>query len=260
MNKKVSTRVFAAGFLVILVLAVIFPEAGAVGGTLHPEVTIQLAVMLIFLVQGIQLPTENLMADILNWKLHLFIQTFGYVLIPALVMFLDTIGVLIMGPQLRLGFLFLAILPSTFTTAIIFTGLSGGNLGGALFDTVLSNVLAVILVPLLTALLITVGDVQEIPLGPQFLKIALLVLVPLAVGKILRPGLKNMAAKRRMMLMQLNAGLVYFIFYAVSCDSINSGVWAQGGLHFALTVLGYSLFLLILVKGFFMVWGPLMPA
>ena len=249
MSKKVSTRGFAAGFLVILVVAMIFPEAGAAGGTLHPEVTIQLAVMLMFLIQGLQLPTENLRAEILNWKLHLFIQTFGYVLMPAMVIFLDMIGVLMMSQQLRLGFIFLAVLPSTFATAIIFTGLSGGNMGGALFNTILSNVLAVILVPLLTALLITVGDVQNIPLVPQFLKIAMLVLAPLAVGQILRPHLKNFASKRKMLFLRLNAGLVYFIFYAVSCDSIKSGVWEQGGLSFALTVMGYSLLLLLLVKG-----------
>ena len=46
------------------------------------------------------------------------------------------------------GFLFLAILPTTISTAIVYTSVSGGDSVAATFNATLSNLLGIIAVPL----------------------------------------------------------------------------------------------------------------
>ncbi len=256
-KKKVSTKGFAVGFLVVLLAAWLFPEPGATGGALHSEVTIRLAVMLIFVIQGIRLPSENFKTDLLNWRLHLFVQVFGYCFIPLMVILLDALLGDFLHPDLRLGFLYLAVLPSTISTAIIFSGLAGGNMAGAIFNTALSNVLGVFLVPVWCLVLLASSVAALPPIGPLFLNIAILLVLPLIFGQALRPWLKHRADRHKKLVVRMNAGLVYFIFYAVSCNSILDGPWRDGGIELASTAIGLSLILLFLVKAIAWMGGGL---
>ncbi len=63
-------------------LASLFPVSGAAAGQLSMVATA--AVMLLFFLHGIKLPRENLMAALVNWRLHLFILGTTYVLFPLL--------------------------------------------------------------------------------------------------------------------------------------------------------------------------------
>ena len=116
---------FTIGLLGALAMAWYWPAGGEPDGPLKPEITTKAAVALIFLLQGLNLPLGQLRQGLGDWRLHLFIQIFSFVLFP-----LATLGLVVSGMipvPWAPGFLFLAILPTTISTAIVYTSASGGD-------------------------------------------------------------------------------------------------------------------------------------
>ena len=75
------------GFILALVcsvgLAFLFPSPGAKGGWIHPDLLNNAGIALIFFLQGSAMPVERMKSGVGNWRLHLIIQSFTFVLFPA---------------------------------------------------------------------------------------------------------------------------------------------------------------------------------
>ena len=140
------------------------------------------------------------------------------------------------------------MLPTTVSTAIVFTAVAGGNTGGAVFNATLSNLLGIALTPLWTRWLMQAGG-RSLPLGPVILDIALLLLVPLAAGQALRPWLGRWADARRARLAAVNSGIVLFIVYAAFAGSVRAGVWERYGASTILLAVAGVLLLFGVVMG-----------
>ena len=151
-------------------------------------------------------------------------------------------------PDLRIGFLFLAILPTTISTAVLFSSLAGGNVGGAIFNTSLSNILGVFIVPIWSAWLLSSATGQSIPVGPLLAKIAMLILLPMIVGQILRPIFKNPAQAHKKAIGRFNMGMIFYMLYVAFCGSVKSGVWQEQGLSIVVTAIVFSIILLLIAK------------
>jgi sodium/bile acid cotransporter 7 len=65
---------FLLGMVLATVLAWVFPEPGASGGWMHPELITKAGVALIFFLHGLVLSFHALRAGALNWRLHLVVQ------------------------------------------------------------------------------------------------------------------------------------------------------------------------------------------
>ena len=246
---KLPINGFLLGLIVSIGAAWIFPDIGAHGGILKSEITTKLGVLAIFFFQGVLLPTEKLKNDILEWKLHLFVQIFNFIVIPLLAFLLVNLFAEYIEPELRIGFLFLSILPTTISTAVLFSSLAGGNVGGAIFNTSLSNILGVFIVPTWSAWLLSSAIGQSIPLGPLLAKIAILILLPMIVGQTLRPVLKDLAQSHKKGIGRFNMGMIFYMLYVAFCDSIKSGVWKEQGLSIVISSLIISAILLMIAKG-----------
>lgn len=237
-RKKIPLNAYLIGVVSALILAALFPEAGARGGVLKTEIFTKVAVVVIFLNQGLVLPTEALKSGLLQWKFHLAAQLFIFLLFPlaaglALLPFLPALG-----PDLWLGYLYLAILPTTITTAVVYTGKAGGSSGTALFTTALSNIAGIFIVPMvmISATRQVFGEALqgEYALLPTLVKITGLILVPLLAGQIFRPFLKHWAERHKGPLRNINVWLVYFIVFAAFADSFYQDAWAGFGPVFLL--------------------------
>lgn len=225
---------FVVGILAGLALAWIWPEGGAKGGLLQTEWTAKVAVAAIFFVQGLVLPAEKLRAGLAHWRFHAFCLATGYLAIPAGV--LGMLGALGLWPEaerllpedLRTGFLFFAVLPTTITSAVIYTAQARGHVEAAVFTTAFSNVAGIFVVP---AVLIPAAGLAANGGGENSLRllgnIALLLLAPMAGGQALRWGVRAWAEARGKALRQVNQYLVYFILYAAFADSFARNVWAE---------------------------------
>lgn len=215
---------FVLSLPTVVLLAWAIPAVGANGGPLHPEVSTRWGVAAIFLAQGLTLPVAALRKGAGKWKLHLLVQAFTFLIFPLLGIGLDWAVGRHLPPDLRLGFLFLCVLPSTVSTSVVLTGLAGGNTVGAIFNAALSNVLGVFVTPLWVAWLMKKGG-QAQPMGQVLRDIVLLLLLPLGLGQLLRLGVSAWADRWKKALGNACSGLILFLVFAAFSNSFQQGLW-----------------------------------
>jgi sodium/bile acid cotransporter 7 len=248
---------FTIGLLGALAMAWYWPAGGEPDGPLKPEITTKAAVALIFLLQGLNLPLGQLRQGLGDWRLHLFIQIFSFVLFP-----LATLGLVVSGMipvPWAPGFLFLAILPTTISTAIVYTSASGGDSVSATFNATLSNLLAILAVPLWCAFFvfpmegIAMSETSSDSFFSEFLaKLLGLIVTPLCVGLGFRRILGNEdSARRKRSFRNLSYSGVLFIAYAGFCQGFLGSGQDSGAIWWEALV--WAAILLALAKCF--TWG-----
>ena len=226
MKNFLARNWFILSLPLAIALAWLVPEAGATGGWLRSEFTTKLGVALIFLFQGLTLPSSALKQGASQWRLHLLVQTFTFLLFPLIGMALDAFVGRHLPPDLRLGFLFLCVLPSTVSMSVVLTGIAGGNMVGAIFNAALSNIIGVFITPVWVAWLMKSGG-QSQPLGGVVKEIVLLLLVPLAIGQVIRVFATSWADKNKKRLGNAASGLILFLVFSAFCNSVKAQFWAQ---------------------------------
>lgn len=250
----ITANAFVAWIFGLVVLAWAFPELGGADSVIPVALLGKIGVFLIFFNQGVQLPGEALRKGLLEWRLHLLVQLSTFVLFPVLA------GAALWGassvfdqPDLRLGFFYLAFLPTTVTSAVALTSVADGNVAGALFNCTLSSLIGVFLVPFLCVTFLGAGGGDgQVPLSGLLLSIAVTILLPTVLGQILRPVLKDLFARHRTLLRRFNNGVILYIVWGAFCQSFLREVWSRvSAFDLALTV-AFVLTLLVLVSG--VVW------
>ena len=211
-------------------VAWLVPGLGAKDGPLHPAVTTKLAVAAIFFFQGLLLPLEAIRSGLAAWRLHLLTQASIFALAPAMAWLLTLLAAPWLTPDLRMGFLFLGVLPTTVATAAALTAQAGGNVAGALFNTCLANIAGIVLVPV-GVTFFSPNGAGPLPLLPLIESIALQLLLPLLLGQALRPLLGKTAERQRKWIARVNSGLILFMLFTALCQAVQDRVWLAGGLQ-----------------------------
>jgi sodium/bile acid cotransporter 7 len=237
---------FMLGMPLAVGLAWLFPDAGAKGGWMHTEYTTKFAVAFVFFAQGLTLPAKALRDGASQWRLHCGVQGFGFIVFPL-------VGSRL-APDLRLGFLFLCVLPSTIVMSVALTTLAGGNVAAAIFNAVLSNVLGVIVTPAWVAWLMqTSGETHGF--GAVVKEVSLLLLLPLVVGQLARQtGLKKWADIHRKRLSNFSNFIILVIVFAAFCNSVKADLWSTHGWGTFVTAgLGVVVLLVLGLSGAYLV-------
>jgi sodium/bile acid cotransporter 7 len=234
---------FLLGMVVATLLAWLWPEPGAKGGALHPELANKLGVALIFLLHGLLLSFAALRAGTMLWRLHLVVQLSTFLLCPL-------IGLLTLGllgdrfdPSLRLGVFYLCALPSTVSSSVAMTAAARGNVPAAVFNATLSSVLGVFLTPLWVGVVMGASG-ASLPLGRVILDLALWLLLPLALGQLLRPLLGTWATRHKKRINVVDRATILLLVYTSFCDSVKSGVWLGSGVGSLLATFAFSALML----------------
>ena len=222
---------------------------------MHPELLNNAGVALILFVQGLAMAVERMKADASNWRLHLIVQSFTFLLFPIVGLAFHKMTRVVWPSEpsaLRDGFLYLCVLPSTVSTSVVLTTVARGNTPGAIFNAALSNILGVVLTPLLVRLLMQASG-QVGSFGPLLLKINLLTLVPFAVGMGIRPLVRKWVDANGRRLNILSNGIILFIVYTAFCDSVEGRIWEHYGIGLTVKVLAGVIALFTTVSLF--VWA-----
>jgi len=245
---KVKFDGFLAALFAAVVLASFYPQLGAKGGVLHPEITNKLGVALIFFLHGIGLSFAALKAGTLHWRLHLLVQACTFGVFPALGLLLYFGGAPWLSPDFRLGLFFLCALPSTVSSSVALTAAARGNVPAALFNATISSLLGVVLTPLWMSLVTTSGGQGADMLG-VVLDLCVWVVLPLGLGQLARPFLGAWAARNKARIHWVDRGTILFLVYTSFCDSVLNGVWSAHGFGTVATavIVGASLFALVMV-------------
>jgi len=160
----------------------------------------------------------------MNWRLHLGIASATFVLFPVL-----GLGLLALFPNLpqsmRIGLLFVCVLPSTVQSSVALTSIARGNVAGAVCAATASNIAGLVVSPMMLALLLQLHG-ESIALDGLW-KILLQLLVPFAVGHALRPWVGEWADRNRAILAITDRGSILIVIYTAFSAAVVNGIWHQ---------------------------------
>lgn len=242
---------FVILMLAAVSLAFMFPQLGRSDGVLRLGQVTQLGIAMIFLLHGANLAPENLVAGIRNWKLHLLIQGTTFLVFPiaGLGLYIGLHGLL--PDSLRLGFFFLAALPSTISSAVAMTALAQGNVPVAVFNATLSGLLGLILTPAMVSV-VTASGMAQFSLIEAMADIAMTLLLPFALGQLVRPLIKGFLTRHKRFVSVFDRSIILLIVFSSFATSTANGIWSRfSGMEFGLT-LAVVLCLLCMAFGFTM--------
>jgi sodium/bile acid cotransporter 7 len=216
---------FLGGMVAAVALAWIFPEAGAPGGGLHPELLNKIGVALIFFLNGLSLSFIALKNGARRWPVHFVVQATTFVIFPLVGLLLMAAPERWITPELAIGFFYLCAVPSTVSSSVVLTAAARGNVPVAVFNATLSSVIGVFATPLLVGWrLHAVG--AEMPMVKVIMDLVFWLLLPLVAGQLARPWLAEWAWKKKALINRVDRTTILFIIYTSFSDSIVRGIWS----------------------------------
>ncbi|MFO1451641.1 MAG: bile acid:sodium symporter family protein [Opitutaceae bacterium] len=238
---------FLSGMAIAVGLAWLWPEPGARGGSLHPELITKGGVALIFFLHGAALSFAALKAGTLRWPLHLVVQATTFILFPLIGLLTVWLLRNQVSPELRLGIFYLCALPSTVSSSVALTAAAKGNVPAAVFNATLSSLIGVFLTPLWIGLLLKSGG-QPMPLGKVILDLVLWLLLPLALGQLSRPLIGAFVTRHKKRIAVVDRLTILMLVYTSFCDSFQQGIWSgQSWGMLVLTVAGAGLLFFVVM-------------
>jgi len=182
----------------------------------------------IFLLSGLSVELSELKDAAANIKLNALVQLTSFLAWPFLIG-VPVVSAIkrfipnILTPALLDGVLILTCLPTTVNMCVILTRSAGGNVSSALCNAVIGNMMGIFATPAL--LVHFFGSTIQLPFVKIVLKLCNKVLVPVAIGQLLRSaGAKGfyMKNKKKFKIMQesILIGLVWNAF----CNAFTAGL------------------------------------
>lgn len=173
-----------AGIVLAVLTGWLFPVAG--GDFLRGPSAIGFGVWLIFFIQGMALPTAELLRGYRPLRLPAFVLGWNFLFYPLWTALLVVSIGRGLPAEIKAGFFLLSVLPTTIASAVSFTALAHGRTAAAVVCTVASNLLAVLVVPLAAFFYGISGEMEFRGLGKVWWEVARLVVIPLLLGQALR--------------------------------------------------------------------------
>jgi sodium/bile acid cotransporter 7 len=214
---------YLGALLACIVLASVLPARGVIAVGL--DYGTDAAIALLFFLYGVRLAPREAWEGARNLRLQGTVLAFTFVLFPLLGLLLRALAPSLLSEELFTGLLLLCALPSTVQSSIAFTSIARGNVAAALTAATLSNLLGVLVTPLLLSLLL---HREEGSLSTSAIeKLALQLVLPFALGQLLRPRLGAWMAHHKQALGYVDRGSILLVVYAAFSDGVVSGVWQR---------------------------------
>ncbi len=151
----------------------------------------------IFFVSGLNLSPARLRSGVSDVAVIVLSLVGGYVAAPLVA---GALGMLPLESGIRTGLFLVAAMPTTLSSGVVLTAAAGGNEAAALAATLASNALGVVAVPWVLEFLTGWGGGAfpsgSMPKAVLALKLAVLVLAPLALGLGIRSRIPERVRKR----------------------------------------------------------------
>ncbi|KAL7574492.1 hypothetical protein ACA910_015854 [Epithemia clementina (nom. ined.)] len=236
-----TCQFYLSNEFLILVLAAIalaraYPPLGA--DYLAPEITATwIAVCYIFVYAGLGLKTDEFSKACNQIWFNLFVQVYNFGFVSAVV-YAGTRGLVaanILSQDLADGMVVTACLPMAINLILVLTEAAGGDESLAIINAAAGNMIGVFLSPLL--ILGYLGVTGDIQLTDVFYKLALRVVLPVAVGQVMQKTMPKVAAFYKKYKLYFKKGQEYalvFIVYTVFCTTFEGGSSSSIGDVFAM--------------------------
>jgi sodium/bile acid cotransporter 7 len=219
--RRIHPDHFVLSLVGVVLAATLLPCRGVVASVCH--VGGIFAISSLFFLQGARLSRDAVVGGIAHWRLHATIGASTFVLFPLIGLSLITIFPHLLPQPLWLGVIFLCALPSTVQSSIALTSIGQGNVAGAVCSATASNVVGIGLTPLILTMMsrrhgagIALQNVEQVILE---------LLVPFAIGHLLRPYIGAWAERSRRILAITDRGSILLVVYGSFSAAVVNGVW-----------------------------------
>lgn len=244
--KKVGLNGFLAGLFLAIFLAWLFPTFGSSQSSVPWKPIINVGIALVFFMYGVKLEPAQIRSGLSNWRLHVLIQGFTFLVFPGLVLLILQFTPWI-APDFKLGITYLSALPSTVSASVVMVSIAGGNIPAAIFNASVSSLLGVVITPAWMGILGNGGGEFSVEFLPTFLELTYKVLLPVILGAFLHAYLFPILQPFLKQLKYIDQTVIMMIVFTAFSQSFAEEVFAPYAwntiLVLALTMLG--LFLLI---------------
>jgi sodium/bile acid cotransporter 7 len=235
----VDKNYFVVGMIVVILLAAAHPFAGSKNGPLEPKILCGwVVVCIIFFLSGWSLKTQELVKAATHCKLNSFVQIFSLGVIPVVVFGITRLikSTTSMSVDLLNGLVITASLPTTVSMCVVLTTTAGGNVSAAIFNAASGNLLGVVITPLM--ILVLLGSETSIDIAAVVSKLALKMVLPLALGQILQYNEKarKWYTARKKNFKRAQETMLLLIVYTTFCETFFNKLEASAGA--VLAVLG----------------------
>ena len=219
-------RIFADRFVLLLlatiVLASVLPVRGQAAET--ASLISMAAIFLLFFLNGVRLPRDEVLHGARNWRLQGAIFLFVFGVMPMVGLGLSHMFDNILPATLALGLLFAGILPSTIQSAAAYSALAKGNVAASVVAAALVNLFGVVLSPLLFAALAHVGEANVS--GEAVGRIALILLLPFALGQLSQRWFKPWVDGNKSLATWMDRFSIAIAVYVAFSGAVVAGIWS----------------------------------
>lgn len=235
---------FIVALLATALLGTFLPAGGA---TLNVLTVVSRVVLgLLFFLYGARLSTSETVAGLRHWRLHAVVLVITFVAFPLLGLAAHALDGHGLNAGLADGILFLTLVPTTVQSCVVFTRVARGNEAGTVVSASLSSIVGVFLTPLLVSVLMAAN--AEVDAG-SILRIVLQILLPFALGQVLRPVVGGFVQRHDRPLKQYDRFTILVVVYLAFSEGARAHVWSHVSIAEAVVVLLVCAALLALALG-----------
>ncbi|MDF3819627.1 bile acid:sodium symporter [Leptospira sp. 96542] len=244
---KLKIDPFVLGLLFSICIAYLFPSFGVIP---ELDIVVSIGVSVIFFFYGIKLKTEQLFADLKNWKLHSIIQISTFLVFPFIVILFFPFLSTERSKLFWLSFLFLASLPSTVSSSVIMVSIAKGNLTGAIFNSTISGILGIVITPIWMGFFLT-KSTSEFQLTEIYFKLVLEILLPICLGLFIQIYFSKFFKNKKSRVSFFDKFIILLIVYKSFAESFAKNVFSEIHLFdvilliFCTTILFFIMYYLI---------------
>lgn len=208
--------------LAAILLASLLPVTGE--GRPIAQLVSNAAIFLLFLLNGLRLPRQQVLAGVRNWRflLPLALFVFGATALAGVAG--GYLADNLLPASLALGFVFLGVLPSTVQSATAYSSLAGGNVALSVVSAAVLNILGVFLTAPLIGLLAS-SAMPGIDLG-GLERIALILLLPFVLGQLFQGWLGGFVADHRQAATWMDRTSIAIAVYVAFSGAVEQGLWS----------------------------------
>lgn len=210
-----------AMIVAVFVLGLLAPASGAVATGVGRATDV--AVVLLFFLYGARMATTEVWDGLRAWRLQGGMLAATYLLFPVLGLAVQLLPESVLPADLQTGMLYLALLPSTIQSSVVFTSIARGNVAGAICGATVSNVLGIILTPLLVGLLMSRAGG---PVGGSAGATLLQLLLPFVLGQLVQPRIGDWVRAHKPLTLLTDRGTILLVAYGSVSEAQSSGAWS----------------------------------
>ncbi len=215
MIEKIKRQWFLFGIILVFAI-VIFDKTGTLaqaGIFLKNHNGSSFMILLIFLFSGMIIEADQIKAGIKDFKATTAALVIIVIFSPLLAL---SFAFIPLETGVIIGLFLVAVMPTTLSSGVVMTGQAGGNIAHALFVTILSNCIAIASIPFFLPLLLASLKLETdlfIDQKAIFVKLLLLVLLPLITGLFFKKTVLNITTTQKKRLGIINQSIVICVVY-----------------------------------------------